>query len=68
MMEAPSEILVDAPHHLATKWFIPGGVNKVAGDGVPFPVERSKDSIAFWVFVIGSFVQFPKLRCISIYL
>lgn len=40
------EILAGTVHLLATKWFVPSGV-EMAGNGVSPAVERTKDSIVF---------------------
>lgn len=51
-----TQILVGIQHLRVSKWFVPGGV-KVAGGGVSELVERTKDLIAFLIFVLGSSVQ-----------
>jgi hypothetical protein len=56
------EILVGVQYLLVPKRFIPGG-GTVAGGGVPDPVERTKDWIAFLVFGVGSFLQCLRTPC-----
>jgi hypothetical protein len=51
------EIRSGVQHLLVPKWCVPGDV-AVAGGGVPFPVERTKELIAFQVLVVGSFLQY----------
>jgi hypothetical protein len=53
------EIPAGVQHLLVPKWCVPGGVT-VAGGGVPDPVERTKDWIASFVFILGSYLQCPR--------
>jgi hypothetical protein len=54
-----SETLVGVHHLLVLKWCVPDGV-KVAGGGDSKSVARTKGSIAFSYFVLGSCVQISR--------
>jgi hypothetical protein len=68
-MEALLEILIGNPHLPTTKYFVPGGT-KVAGGGVSFPMEITHGLIAFFVLLLGSWLDciFTGICCYFVFM